>query len=169
MNFNDLYDTGRVRRFHTVPDYSGGAQQTVAEHAWGVALLVIELGRRMKVGVSSDLLKVALLHDAEEAQVGDLPAPTKWRFPSLAKEMKLAEGVIQEELGIKPALEEFELKLLKWADSLELYAHAQRRARDGGACYRTVVENIHSYMVRELPQWPEAVRLMNEMELGDWV
>lgn len=169
MNFNDLYDTGHVRRFHTVPDYSGCVQQTVAEHAWGVALILIELGKRNAMPISANLLEAALLHDAEEVFTGDMPAPTKWRFPSLAKELKLAEHVIKSELNLIDKLLPSEELLLKWADSLELYAYAQRRARDGSAAYRTLVNNVYQFMMHELSPLAGCRELLSEMELGDWV
>lgn len=150
MNFNDVYDTGRVRRFHTLPDYSGGAAQSVAEHSWGVALLVCELCRRIGEIPNAALLLTALLHDAEEVYTGDTPATAKWRWPGLARELNLATAEVQKELRITTDLTDRELWILKWADSLELYVYAQRRVRDGARSYAPVVDNIYRYMTKEL-------------------
>jgi hypothetical protein len=53
--------------------------------------------------------------------------------------------------------------LLKWADGLELYAYAQRRARDGATAYRKTAVNIRTYMLTTLPQYPAALSVMAEL------
>ena len=166
MNLNALYDTGVVRRFHTVADYSGGVQQSVAEHSWGVALIVKELCARRGLEVPAELLFTALIHDAEEAYIGDMPAPTKWRFPVLAAEMRVAEEAVREELRLDDAPHgELFTALLKWADGLELYAYAQRRERDGATAYGRIAGNIRTYMLTNLPQYPEALSVLAELTL----
>lgn len=165
MNLSALYDTGLVRRFHTLADYSGGAQQSVAEHSWGVALILNELCLRHQYPLNARLVVAALVHDAEEAYVGDMPAPTKWRFPALAKAMNVAEAAVRSELAIDVWLSEDDHSLLKWADGLELYAYAQRRARDGAAAYRRVALNIRTYMLTNFPQYPAALSILAELTL----
>lgn len=71
---------GRVRRWHTNP----GLEQSVAEHSWGVAVLLL----LENPDVSKDLLIAALLHDAHEVSFGDIPSPAKQAYPALVK----AEG-----------------------------------------------------------------------------
>lgn len=166
MNLTALYDSGAVRRFHTVADYSGGTQQSVAEHSWGVALILRELCERHEFTLTRDLLFTALIHDAEELYVGDMPAPTKWRFPELARAMTVAEEVVREELRLPLyVLTTEERALLKWADGLELYTYAQRRARDGATAYRRTALNIRLYMLANLPQYPAALSVMAELTL----
>jgi len=166
MNLNALYDTGIVRRFHTVADYSGGVQQSVAEHSWGVALILKELCDRTRVDMPTALLFAALVHDAEEAYIGDMPAPTKWRFPALAAEMRVAEESVRRELRLEAAnFPEPLIALLKWADGLELYAYAQRRERDGATAYGRIAGNIRTYMLTNLPQYPEALSVLAELTL----
>ena len=166
MNLTALYESGIVRRFHTLADYSGGLQQSVAEHSWGVALILRELCERSGCPLTRDLLFQALIHDAEEAYIGDMPAPTKWRFPELAKEMNAAEEEVRNELNLPRYVPTAEGRaLLKWADGLELYAHAQRRARDGATAYRQVALNIRLYMLTNLPQYPAALSVLAELTM----
>jgi 5'-deoxynucleotidase YfbR-like HD superfamily hydrolase len=165
VNINDLYDSGAVRRYHTIPDYSGAQGQTVAEHCWGAALLAVELAGRKKMA-NNRVVVAMLTHDVEEAQTGDLPATVKWRYPQLDYEMSVVEQTVREELGL-PAVQltEDERHLCKWADYLELYAYAQRKSESCGS-YRKVVTNVRRYLLTQLPQWPEALTLMQELTLG---
>lgn len=171
MKINDVYDSGMVRRYHTVPDYSGGAAQTTAEHSWGVALLALELANRINSNVgmrvhTASIVAAALTHDSEEGITGDAPAPLKWRFPVLAKELENVERTVRKELGIDDAtLLEHERAVLRWADSLELYAYAQRRVRDGCSGYRQIVDNVQRFMLDKLPRIQEAYGLMQELTL----
>jgi 5'-deoxynucleotidase YfbR-like HD superfamily hydrolase len=160
-----LYDTGRTKRFHTTADYSGAPLQSVGEHSWGVAIFCLEIAKRLGGTASAELLKTALLHDAEEHLTGDLPAPTKWRFPELANAMRKAEAVVREELGIEAhKLTEQEQQVLKWADALELYMYAFRRVRDGARTYREIIDNIAAHMRMNLPQWPATLEIKYEIE-----
>src|SRR5688572_28859389 len=101
MDLEAILLTGVTKRFHTLPDYSGGALQTVADHAWGVAVIGIELYQMVTAMPPNYVFIMAcLLHDAEESVIGDIPAPAKWRFPKLALEVKQAEEVIRKDLEI---------------------------------------------------------------------
>lgn len=165
MNIDKIYDTGRVRRFHTIADYTGTPLQTVAEHAWGVALLCMEICRRVHMDVSPTLLRAALLHDAEEQYTGDLPAPVKWRFPELASAMRVVEVTVRDELGVDydVDLTPAEKAILKWADALELYLYCKRRVAAGVAAYREPMDNIVSYMRMNLPPIVGASELLQEL------
>lgn len=164
MNLKDVYESGRVERFHTVADYSGGARQSNAEHQWGVALIASELaGRRNYEGSAAMLMFAALTHDSEEATLGDFPATAKWRFPRLAAAYTAAEDVVRGELDLHGQLDEEGRNILKWADSLELFAHCVRKTKAGNGAYLAVVDNIAAHMMRELPQWREARDLMGEL------
>lgn len=148
----ELYYAGHVTRFHTVPDYSGGHKQTVAEHSWGVALISARLWREQYGGSpSSALLEYALLHDAAERWTGDAPAPVKWQNPKLKEVLAEIEEDIERRMAIEFNLTDEELLVLKWADALELYAHARLRVRAGAKDYAVPARHIETYVLTELP------------------
>ena len=84
---------GEVKRYHTL---STIGEQTVASHSWGVTLIMVWL----KPDISKTAMLKALTHDVAEKQTGDMPAPTKWNNPELAKELSMVEKDIEEALGV---------------------------------------------------------------------
>src|SRR5579883_2780808 len=53
---------------------SDGRQESVAEHTWRVALMVIMMAPYLEQAVDIEkCLKLALLHDLAEAETGDIP------------------------------------------------------------------------------------------------
>jgi len=65
---HELLDVGDVTRYHA----SEVSNETLGHHMWGVAILCM-----MVWPDRHDLLKAALLHDAHELIVGDVPSPAK--------------------------------------------------------------------------------------------
>lgn len=128
-------DAGAVDRYHAarIPG------QTVADHSWGVAMVLLAIGAD-----SPALLRAALTHDIPELLVGDMPAPTKRdappefrkMFSALEREAAMRLGVHLHIEGIAP----WEEPLLKFADIMELclYAHESVRA---GNTYAAVVRD----------------------------
>lgn len=168
MNALKLYKSGRVERFHTLADFSGARRQNLAEHQWGVALFVLLICEKEDVFPSPRLLQAALLHDAEESIVGDVPAPAKWRFNRLHTALADAEESARDDLGLPfDGLSEQELQILKWADCLELLAYT--RQRFGENSYREVFYNIRRYMTDELPAIRAGESLMNLFSMGESV
>ena len=150
--FLQLYDAGRVQRFHTTPDYSGTPRQNLAEHQWGVALLCRELCRRANVACSARLLVAALTHDLAEYWTADVPAHVKWAHPSLREPLEAAQTHVEVAYGIwnndLPAMEQ---RILKFADSIELYVYSRQRARAGTTSYAAVARNIYDHVL----QWAQ--------------
>lgn len=90
--------------------------QTLADHQWGVAMLAMYLTDNK---CTLFLVRAALVHDCAELIIGDIPAPTKWKFGSLLEE---AERKAEEEMGITVWLENItpdEQELLSVADRME--------------------------------------------------
>ena len=88
---HNLYDAGQVTRYHTI----GGAQ-SVAEHSWGVAMLIM----RYHPDPPLHLIQAALEHDLAEKWIGDVPYPTKLDYPRLGDSYKEAEQDIERVVGI---------------------------------------------------------------------
>ncbi len=67
----EILHAGRVRRWHTI----AGLNQSVAEHSWGVAVLLLLHDPHVTVNA----LREALIHDVHERWLGDLPTMAKDR------------------------------------------------------------------------------------------
>lgn len=106
---------GLVKRLHTVPTIN---TQNNAAHSWGVAVALIaaELD-------TPNALRVALLHDVPEVEVGDTPATTKWKYPRVAMALNEAEHEWVRAHGIDIPLNDVEQAALNWADLYELCQH----------------------------------------------
>lgn len=50
--------------------------QSVAEHSWAVAIIAMELAKKMGVG-TEEIAHRAVLHDIAEVLTGDVPSPLK--------------------------------------------------------------------------------------------
>lgn len=104
---------GAVKRWHTIETIT---EQTVAAHSWGVACVCLDIWP----DCSRSLITAALHHDVPEARVGDVPAPVKWEYPSLKKELDKVEDAEAEAIGISYKLNESDKVKLKIADMMEL-------------------------------------------------
>jgi len=109
------YLAGKVVRYHTHPTLN---TQTVADHSWRVAVLIVEL-----FGIPrAEVLVYALYHDCGEMSSGDLPFMAKDAVPGLADAMKRAEAYGLELLEVcLPELSSLEKVQVKIADLLEMY------------------------------------------------
>lgn len=128
-NVESLRRSGRVRRFHNQPNIIG--QQTVAEHTFGVLNLLLQL----HPDPSLNLIKAALVHDGAEGETGDIPAPVKWAYRSLGREIDAIEEEVMMRHGwIFPVSVE-ESTWLKACDMLEglQFARDQRILGNTGA------------------------------------
>lgn len=130
-------DASRVMRWHTQPD---GLRQTVGEHTFGVmSILLFALTQSAWSGgnipdnvrkVRADtvvLLVGALLHDAHEAYLGDIPAPVAERLKNenafIAAESFARSNVMSVELT--PA----EVRIVFYADKIEAMLFALHSGR----------------------------------------
>ena len=136
--------TGATIRYHAQPEIP---VQTVAEHAWGVAALLV---RWFKEDLTVNLLAAAVVHDSGECDVGDIPSPTKKKFPELRKELAKLEHAKMAKLGLadyEGQLSCHEYALLKLCDMLEGYFYTGKavlRYNEGLftlLCWYEMVEN----------------------------
>jgi len=131
MQSEKLWATGRVKRWHAFPIIG---EQTVADHAWGVALIVMEVAENH---LTIDLLRAAITHDSAELYTGDMPYQTKKRWPDLARALLTVEMEVEREYNIDWILNEKQWEILKWADMFELLMFADAQHNLGN---RNVVE-----------------------------
>lgn len=94
----DLYQawrSGKVNRMHTMPQL---VQENIAEHTWGVLLLIL----RFWPDCPREFLVWAVLHDAGEVVVGDMPGHVKWSLSEEAR-AKLEERELEHLRRIVPS------------------------------------------------------------------
>lgn len=118
---HNVYESGRTLRYHANPQMARFGQ-TVADHSWGVAAIVLALHPKP----SLELIKACIFHDSGERWVGDLPYPFKRMSPSFAVEHERLEHQAMSENGIPlSVLTEDEKKWLKFGDRLEAYLYCR--------------------------------------------
>lgn len=117
--YNAIRYGGQVRRYHT---HRTIGHQTVAEHSWGVATILLQICLPSK-----ELLCAALYHDVAEATTGDVPANAKRLNRKLAEGLAELEDQSARILNTATTLTPEEEVVLKAADLLELlwYCHEQ--------------------------------------------
>jgi len=124
MNILKVLESSGVSRFHAVP---GLAQQTIAQHSWGVSMLCQYFNPECR----KELVLAALTHDCTELVTGDIPATAKWESPELKIILDQIESKTEQEWGIQFTLDEDEKRLLKLCDGLEGMNYCLERRRHG--------------------------------------
>ena len=131
MQAEILWNSGRVKRWHAFPIIG---EQNVADHSWGVALIVMEIAESH---LSINLMRAAITHDSAELYTGDMPYQTKKRWPQLAGALEICEQDVERAHNIDWVLTGEQRQILKWADMFELLLFADYQADLGN---RNVVE-----------------------------
>lgn len=129
-------------RYHAQPDI---ACQSVAEHSWGVAMLMM----MFYPNATANMMKAAIAHDCGEAHVGDVPSPTKNARPEIREMFHALEAQKMLEMGFdyEVSLSPTELAALKLCDVLEglwYTARQVRRTREGMECLINWWEYLHT-------------------------
>lgn len=140
---------GYVMRYHTTPEV--GAGQNVGEHTWRACVIIHTLWP----DISRDALLHMMYHDVAEAELGDLPAPTKWKYEGLAKEYSKAEKEYETLLGVHSKLNEQDAQRCKMADMLELILHCARQLILGNNYALHVYKNGLRYMYAKFEKSPD--------------
>ena len=133
-NVLNVLDGGEVKRYHTM---SIIGEQSVASHSWGVAVIL----NWLKPDISKTAILKALAHDVAEKRTGDMPAPTKWNNPDLAKELSVVEKNIEAELGVDYDLTEEEHEYFKQSDMFELLMYCVNQRSLGNTNVNVVFSN----------------------------
>lgn len=109
----NVLESGEVQRFHAVPSVPS---QSVAQHAWGVAILASFI----KKDPRPEFILHALSHDMAELYTGDIPFTTKREVPGMNELLDGAERVYyQSHLFDLPRITKAEKLVLKLCDMLE--------------------------------------------------
>ena len=122
-NWVDMcFRAGQLKRFHAHPTIG---YETVAEHSFGVALVVLSITNGY---ASAELLKAALYHDIPEIETGDVPFTAKQKYPKIKRVTEDIEELFMSEWDLTTNLPDEDKIILKWADMLHLllYCKAQR-------------------------------------------
>lgn len=98
LNMLDIARSGHVTRWHSVRCARG---QTLAEHLYLVTMIARELmqrilGDRLAPETRLRVLEYALMHDAPELLMGDLPSPLKRRIAEIAGDADPLARIEQE-------------------------------------------------------------------------
>ena len=139
---------GAVERYHTERTLM---RQTVAEHSYNVANIVLELAGEH---VTTNLLRAALHHDIAEQYTGDIPAPAKVEWPSLHMALQEIERAFHDGAEVSYELTTEEQTLLKWADALELLYYCLEERAMGNTAIEPVYQRGDSYFSRLTTPFP---------------
>lgn len=140
-----------MKRFHTKTLL---AEDTVAAHSYVVAWLVT-LGSNY--APSAPLLLAALQHDVPEAELGDMPGPTKLAL-GLGGQFAAEESKIFRAAGMPDFSEDLsdsEIALLKLADNLSGWLTCVYEESLGNKTLRTSRVNYRNYILRVTNKHPE--------------
>lgn len=126
VTFHEFMRAGHIQRWHVVNTVKG---QTVAEHAYLVTVIAMELFARV-VGFDdpaevNQLMAAALFHDAPEIRYGDIPTPGKNFIRGRAGDSffdDMDRDLMPEIPYVGGSLPSRLLPFLKLADSIEAYS-----------------------------------------------
>ena len=119
---------GHVVRYHTRPELGDG--QNVAAHTWRAIVIL----QTLYSDASKNCILHLLYHDVAEAEVGDVPATTKWNYPKINELMVKAERAYELSIGVGDIVHkitEEDKQMCDIVDKLELVLHCYRLMQQG--------------------------------------
>ena len=139
-----IYRGAKTKRYHTADTLTS---QTVGEHSFGVAWLVVLLCPDAR----KELILAALAHDLAEHQVGDVSSPTKKKHPEIKEFLDATERSLLASVGLdfETKLFVYEKRVLKAADILDGMMFCLREFNMGSRAVIDVYLNFKSYYVAE--------------------
>jgi 5'-deoxynucleotidase YfbR-like HD superfamily hydrolase len=165
-----LYFAGHVRRLHACPVL---CEHPVSSHVYGSLLVATELCRLNGLDDAKTLrvFRALLVHDADEVENGDVPAPTKRKSPLIAAALRQLEGEFHEGLGTTTDVEidGLILDVVKACDTIDLMFKCVHERRMGNGHYQLakVFRNISRYIKEQMHV--EGVELIVEMVTNQWI
>jgi 5'-deoxynucleotidase YfbR-like HD superfamily hydrolase len=146
---------GGIRRWHIWPVLQ---QQTVAEHSWNVARVLLAIWP----DAPRELVIEALFHDCGEISTGDPPSTLKQRYPALRDiyskmEYEVRLGMVLP-WGLPPPqrVTEPERWVLKMADMIEMWEFVQSERLLGNRFVTVMSIQILEWISAEIATAPEA-------------
>ena len=156
-NLEAILRSGQVARYHAQPEIPA---QSMAEHQWGVAILVI----KMYSNPSKNLLMAAVTHDCAEAVTGDIPSPVKREHPEMKAVLDDVENRVNKEWGINYDLNEIDKRRLKICDILEGLYYSAQSVRRNHEAHHVVVSWLDYLMAYNINK--EQIAFINECVKG---
>lgn len=137
--------------------------ESVAEHSFGVALLALVVGDAVPGIDRGRLLAIAVLHDAAEALLGDLPAAARRHLGVEAKH-EAEHNALAEMVGGLPGRDDYlallaeyrtgssaEARLVKGIDRLEMLVQALAYERAGSRALAEFWQGVDEGWPDEFP------------------
>lgn len=156
MQIEELWKTGRTLRWHA---YHPIGEQTVADHAWGVTTILMEIVPSDDPELV-DILRYALHHDSYEYYTGDVPYQAKEKFFTLKTAVDSVEDRLNQIHKLLPKLSPRAKSILKWADMFELYLFSIHQIKLGNMYYAPVRAKAFGILMQTCPKI-ELVELLN--------
>jgi 5'-deoxynucleotidase YfbR-like HD superfamily hydrolase len=160
MNLPLTLNSGGVLRFHAVP---GMTKQTVAEHSWGVAVILIQILPE----ACGSVLRHALFHDIAEVETGDIPHPFKQKHLVINDYIKQEELNVFARYGIRQEwLTDRETHAIKIADCLDGMTYCVNRFQAGERAAAQPFETWMAFLeaYKPLETFPKAVEYLDHLK-----
>jgi len=140
-----------VPRWNVVPVVR---RQYVAEHTYFVCQYVSELldhpyYKSAHPDWKLAALRYALVHDAEEARMSDIPGPVK-RMIKDDDKLREVEGRVLASMGLSVYSDEKIKRLVKAADTIDEYFYLCSEAQLGSKIVKVLIGQVHDRMVSAL-------------------
>lgn len=152
-----IRNAGAVKRYHTVDTLR---QQTVAEHSWGVAMILLTC----VPFPSRELVSQALYHDMAEVLTGDVPATAKWNWPEFASAEQRSADDFHRQYGYQEHLQPWEFELLKLADGLEGFSFCLREVELGNRLMLVVGRRWEAHLRKKFNMLSTEATAMNRAD-----
>lgn len=158
-----IFRGGKTKRYHTEDTMT---EQTVADHSFGVAMLV-EL---MAPECRKELILAALTHDLAEHLVGDISAPVKRANPEIKLVLDHMESTRLNRVGFnyEEKLTKEEHYILKAADYIDGMMFCVRERRMGSRAVDHIYKNFESYVLKVLNHLPPEAELVFNAARNLW-
>ncbi|QGH73623.1 MAG: putative hydrolase of HD superfamily [Podoviridae sp. ctpVR23] len=155
MKLCDLMRLQHTQRWTIVPTTR---PQSVAEHSFNVALIAARIARYSPVSFDLAVLgQAALMHDAPEAVLGDIPTPTKSKMRDIGFEPSQLEFMIQGQMSKLPCHYEFVIKAADILDGIHFLANFGTGAR-ADAVLKQLTEAYDTMIVNAAHGLPESLK-----------